>query len=154
MMSKTYTQLLADLGVSRSFSRPYRSNDNAFSEAQFKTMKYHADYPHRFGSLQDARSWARQFMDWYNNVYYHSGLALMRPCMVHYGRAREVCSQRQRVMEQAYTRHPERFLRGKPSLSMPPRQAWINRPNSLCPKPPGPEGQAISQCQTHTEPAH
>ncbi len=154
MMSKTYTQLLADLGVRRSFSRPYCSNDNAFSEAQFKTMKYHAGYPQRFGSLQDARNWAREFIDWYNDVHYHSELALMRPSMVHYGRAREVRSQRQRVMEKAYARNPERFLRGAPKIAMPPRQAWINRPNRLCTTLSGPEGQATSRRQPHLEPVH
>ncbi len=146
------TQLLADLGVRRSFSRPYCSNDNAFSEAQFKTMKYHAGYPQPFGSLQDARNWARQFMDWYNDVHYHSELALMRPCTVHCGRGREVRNQRQRVMEKAYTRNPERFLRGIPKIAMLPREAWINKPNSLCTTPSGPEGQATSRRQTHPEP--
>lgn len=154
MMSKTYTQLLADLGVRRSFSRPYQSNDNAFSEAQFKTMKYSAGYPHRFGSLQDARNWARQFMAWYNDVHYHSELALMRPCQVHYGKAHEVRSLRQRVMERAYAENPKRFLRGKPRIAMPPRQAWINKPKSLCTTPSGPEGQATSSRQTHPEPVH
>ncbi len=131
MISKTYTQLLADLRVERSYIRPYCSNDNAYSESQFKTMKYHSDYPVRFGSLEDARAWARAFFDWYNNQHYHSGLALMRPSTVHYGQARSVQVQRQRVLEAAYAENRERFPRGMPKVPMPPWQAWINKPSTL-----------------------
>ncbi len=93
MISKTLALLLADLGVGKSHSRPYTSNDNPFSEAQFKTMKYRPDYPDRFGSPEDARTWARSFFYWYNNEYRHTGLGLMTPATVHYGLAAELTSQ-------------------------------------------------------------
>ena len=131
MIAKTYAQLLADLRVERSYIRPYCSNDNAYSESQFKTMKYHSDYPVRFGSLEDARAWSRAFFDWYNNQHDHSGLALMRPSTVHYGQARSVQSQRQRVLAAAYAENRERFPRGMPKVPRPPRQAWINKPSKL-----------------------
>ncbi len=105
MISKTVAQLLADLGVEKSHSRPYVPNDNPYSEAQFKTMKYRPDYPDRFGSIEDARQWARGFFGWYNGEHYHSALGLLTPEMVHYGEAERVRTQRQRVLEEAYTRH-------------------------------------------------
>ena len=128
MISKTYRQLMADLGVQVSYSRPYRSNDNAYSEAQFRTMKYHRWYQARFGSLEDARSWVREFIDWYNHDFYHKGIALMHPVTVHYGRVPEVWQQRRKTMVAAYQRHPERFTRGVPRVPLPPKAAWINKP--------------------------
>jgi putative transposase len=128
MTSKTVAQLLADLGVEKSHSRPHVSNDNPYSEAQFKTMKYRPDYPDRFGSIEDARQWARAFFRWYNGAHYHSGLALMTPEMVHYGAAERVRAQRQQVLSGAYGQHPERFVRGLPSVPEVPAAVWINAP--------------------------
>ncbi len=128
MTSKTVAQLLADLGVEKSHSRPYVPNDNPYSEAQFKTMKYRPDYPDRFGSIEDARQWARGFFRWYNSEHYHSGLGLLRPEMVHYGEAERVRTQRQRVLEEAYTRHPERFVGSRPTPPELPSAVWINAP--------------------------
>ena len=129
MTSKTYVQLLAELGVEGSYSRPYRSNDNPYSEAHFRTAKYHRTYEVRFGSLEDARSWARQFFQWYNHEFYHTGIALMHPSTIHYGKTREVWQARQRIMQEAYAREPERFIRGVPKVPMPPRKVWINPPD-------------------------
>ena len=128
MTSKTVAQLLADLGVEKSHSRPHVSNDNPYSEAQFKTMKYRPDYPDRFGSACDARSWARRFFRWYNGEHYHSGLGLLTPQMVHYGEAERVRAQRQQVLSVAYGHHPERFVRGRPTPPEVPSAVWINAP--------------------------
>lgn len=128
MISKSLALLLADLGIGKSHSRPYTSNDNPFSEAQFKTMKYRPDYPDRFGSLQDARTWARLFFHWYNNEHRHSNLGLMTPATVHYGRASELTSQRQVVLQTAYEKYPERFVKGMPIPPTLPTAVWINPP--------------------------
>lgn len=130
MTSKTVAGLLADLGVEKSHSRPYVSNDNPYSEAQFKTMKYRPDYPDRFGSIEDARAWARAFFRWYNEEHYHSGLGLLTPAVVHIGQAESVRLERQRVLSAAYAEHPERFVQGQPSLSEVPDAVWINAPKS------------------------
>lgn len=131
MRSKTLALLLADLGVTKTHSRPHVSNDNPYSESQFKTMKYRPDYPDRFGSLEDARAWARSFFTWYNNYHHHSGLGLLTPSVVHHGRVDEVIEQRQQVLEAAYAAHPERFVHGVPTVPRPPDQVWINKPPSL-----------------------
>jgi putative transposase len=128
MTSKTVAQLLADLGVEKSHSRPHVSNDNPYSEAQFKTMKYRPEYPNRFGSLVDARQWALRFFAWYNEEHYHSALALLTPAVVHYGETRSVQHARQAVLETAYTHHPERFKRGTPKVAPLPEAVWINKP--------------------------
>ncbi len=128
MVAKTLDQLLADLGVTKSHSRPHVSNDNPFSEAHFKTMKYHPTYPERFGSLEDARAWARPFFLWYNDDHHHTGLGLLTPADVHFGRTAAVLDQRQGVLAQAYAEHPERFVRGMPVPLQPPPQVWINQP--------------------------
>ena len=128
MTSKTLALLLSDLGVGKSHSRPYTSDDNPYSEAQFKTMKYRPDYPARFGSLADARSWARPFFDWYNNHHHHSGLGLMTPATVHYGLAAELTQQRSLTLQAAYDQHPERFVKGLPSPPKLPTAVWINPP--------------------------
>jgi len=130
MRAKSLALLLDDLGVSASHSRPHTSDDNPFSEAQFKTLKYHPGYPNRFGSIQDARTWARPFFDWYNNQHYHTGLNLLTPTSVHYGQAQAICQQRQTVMNAAYAAHPERFSRGLPVVAPPPKAVWINPPSS------------------------
>ena len=130
MKSKPLAVLLADLGVTKTHSRPYVSNDNPYSEAQFKTMKYRPDYPDRFGSLQDARAWARSFFHWYNHEHYHTGLALLPPAIVHYGHAQAVLDQRQHVLQTAFAAHPERFVRGSPRPPSLPTAVWINKPSA------------------------
>jgi putative transposase len=128
MTSKTLALLLADLGVGKSHSRPYTADDNPFSEAQFKTMKYRPDYPDRFGSPQDARNWAHAFIHWYNNQHRHTSLGLMTPATVHYGLAAELTGQRQVTLQAAYEKHPERFVKGLPAPPKPPTAVWINPP--------------------------
>jgi putative transposase len=130
MISKTVAQLLADLGVTKTHSRPYVSNDNPYSESQFKTMKYRPDFPERFGCIQDARAWGRTFFHWYNHEHYHSGLALLTPVTVHYGQAQAILEQRQKVLQAAYAAHPERFVRGEPKPPSLPTEVWINKPSS------------------------
>jgi len=117
MKSKPVALLLADLGITKSHSRPYVSDDNPYSESQFETLKYRPDFPKRFGSIQDARAFCREFFSWYNGEHRHSGIGLMTPEMVHYGKADLVTSQRQNVLTSAFDAHPERFVRGMP---MPP----------------------------------
>jgi len=130
MRSKSVAQLLADLGVTKSHSRPYTPNDNPYSEAQFKTMKYRPGFPDRFGSLTDVRAWARPFFHWYNHEHHHTGLGLMTPSTVHHGHAETVYAQRQQVLEAAYAAHPERFARGMPTPPKLPSAVWINRSQS------------------------
>jgi putative transposase len=130
MIAKTVAILLADLGVAKSHSRPHVSNDNPYSEAQFKTLKYRLDYPDRFGSLADARQWARSFFAWYNDQHHHSGLGLLTPAVVHTARAETVRHKRQAVLRQAYQAHPERFTKGPPRAAKLPAAAWINAPKS------------------------
>lgn len=130
MRSKTVALLLADLGVTKTHSRPYVSNDNPYSEAQFKTMKYRPDYPDQFGSIQDARSWARPFFHWYNNDHHHSALGLMTPTVVHHGQAEAVIESRRKVLLAVYATHPERFVHGVPRLPSLPQEVWINKPQS------------------------
>jgi putative transposase len=128
MIAKSMEQLLSDLSVVKSHSRPYTSNDNPFSEAQFKTMKYRPDYPQRFGSIEDARVWARAFVSWYNQEHRHTGIALMAPATVHYGLAGQVNEKRQQVLQLAYEQHPERFVNGAPIPPPLPDEVWINPP--------------------------
>ena len=128
MASKPVALLLADLGVTKSHSRPHVSNDNPFSEAQFKTLKYRPDFPRQFGSLEDARRFCQQFFAWYNGAHRHSGIGFHTPADVHYGRARQQRVFRARVLSAAYTAHPERFVRQPPVPPRLPEAAWINRP--------------------------
>lgn len=128
MRSNTVSELFAMLGVTRSHSRPHCSNDNPYSESQFKTMKYAPEFPQRFASLEDARTFCQQFVEEYNYGMYHSGLAMLTPAMVHLGHASEVISQRQAVLTQAYRLHPERFVRGVPQHQELPKTVWINKP--------------------------
>jgi putative transposase len=130
MISKTMAQLLIDLGVSKSHARPHTPNDNPFSEAQFKTMKYRPDYPARFSSIEEARQWARAFFHWYNNEHHHSSLGLMTPAAIHYGQAATLTSQRQATLKTAYETHPERFVNGLPKPPKVPTEVWINPPQS------------------------
>lgn len=131
MRSKLVAQLLADLGVTKTHSRPHVSNDNPFSEAAFKTLKYRPDFPARFGSLEDARAYSVDFFAWYNAEHYHSGIALQTPEAVHYGRAQAVVDQRAAVLAIAHAAHPERFVRGAPRPGKLPTEVWINKPTSV-----------------------
>jgi len=128
MTSKPVAFLMADLGVTKTHSRPHVSNDNPYSEAQFKTLKYQPDYPIRFGCRQDARTWAASFFDWYNYEHHHSALGLHTPADVHYGRAQAMLEQRQQVLQAAYHKNPERFVKGLPQPPQLPVAVWINPP--------------------------
>jgi len=128
MKSKMLTDLMVDLGVTKSHSRPYVSNDNPYSEAQFKTMKYRADYPDRFASLQEARAFCELFIQWYNTEHYHSGIAMVTPQDLHYGRAPHIIEARARVLDQAYKANPQRFVRRQPVPLPLPTTVWINPP--------------------------
>jgi len=128
MTAKPLALLLADLGVTQSHSRPHTADDNPFSEAQFKTLKYQADYPARFGSPADARTWSQSFFTWYNHEHHHTALALLTPADVHYGRAETVIAARQQVLQQAYAQHPSRFVKGAPIHPSLPEAVWINPP--------------------------
>jgi len=128
MKSKAVAFLLSDLGVTKTHSRPHVSNDNPYSEAQFKTLKYCPQFPEKFGSIQDARSFCQQFFSWYNKEHRHSGIALMTPEQVHYGLADQIIEQRSKVLETAFCSHPERFKGKMPTPKPLPESAWINRP--------------------------
>jgi putative transposase len=128
MTSKPVALLLADLGVTKTHSRPHVSDDNPFSESQFKTLKYRPEFPERFGSIQDARAFCQIFFPWYNTEHHHSGIGLLTPEVLHYGRADEVIAQRQIVLSQAFQRNPERFVRARPRPPARPTAVWINPP--------------------------
>ena len=124
MTSKPVAFLLADLGVTKTHSRPYTSTDNPYSEAQFKTLKYRPGFPQRFGSIVHARTFGRPFFDRYNHEHRHSGIGLMTPAAVHYGRAPALYDERVRVLAAAYAARPERFVRGVPQPPELPTAAW------------------------------
>lgn len=128
MRSKPVAFLLADLGVTKTHSRPYVSDDNPYSESQFRTMKYRAEFPDRFGCIQDARAFGQVFFPWYNDEHRHSGLGLLTPAMVHFGDAPVVLARRQAVLDAAYQAHPERFVRQPPKPLTLPTEVWINKP--------------------------
>jgi putative transposase len=128
MTSKPVAQLLVDLGVDRSHSRPHVSNDNPYSEAAFKTLKYCPAFPDTFGSLQDARAFCTLFFDYYNDRHYHSGIAMLTPATVHYGHVETVQNARAATLDTAWAEHPERFARQPRPLKMP-TSAWINDPS-------------------------
>lgn len=128
MKSRCVAMLLSDLGVTKTHSRPHVSNDNPFSESQFKTMKYRPEFPQRFGCQEDARGFCGAFFDWYNREHHHSGIALLTPEMVHYGQAEEVRLNRNVTLERAYQQHPERFVRKVPESPRLPEAVWINPP--------------------------
>ncbi len=128
MTSKPVALLLADLGVTKSHSRPHVSNDNPFSESQFKTMKYRPDFPDRFGSIEHGRSFCGDFFPWYNTEHHHVGLGLFTPHDVHYGLAAAKQEQRALVLADAFARHPERFPNGQPQPKQVPTAVWINPP--------------------------
>jgi len=131
MTSKTIGQLLADLAIEKSLSRPQVSNDNPYSEAQFKTLKYSPGFPERFsGGFDHALGHCRRLLSWYNHEHHHSGLAGLTPAQVHFGKAAHVLEQRQRVLHAAYEKHPERFVRGLPRVNALPEAVWINAPET------------------------
>jgi putative transposase len=130
MIAHPVAELFARLGVTKSHSRPHVSDDNPYSEAQFKTLKYQPTFPERFGSLEDARAWARSFFHWYNHEHHHTALGLMTPAAVHLGQAAELYEQRRQVLQAAYQAHPERFVQGRPLPPTLPTAVWINPPVS------------------------
>ena len=150
MKSKMVVQLLADLGLTKSFSRPHVSDDNPYSESQFKTLKYHPGFPKRFGCQEDALAFCRSFFHWYNQEHRHSGIGMLTPASVHYGYAEEIHALRRVTLEAAYTAHPERFVNKPPAPPPLPTAAWINPPppekdgleihGIVEPKPPVPPG--------------
>lgn len=144
MKSDTLAQLLASLGASRSFSRPHVSDDNAFSEAQFKTLKYQPDYPGRFAGELHGRAYLQDFFGWHNNDHHHSALALFTPADVFYGRVEEVRATRQATLDAAYAAHPERFPHGPPRVRLPPSEVHINplEAGALCVTSTGDDGAA------------
>lgn len=129
MTSKPVAFLLADLGVTKTHSRPHVSDDNPYSEAHFKTLKYHPSFPDKFGAIEDSRGFCRPFFHWYNNKHYHSGIGLMTPSDIHYGLASEKRIRRAEVLEQAFTRHPQRFKGRMPQPPELPLEVWINKPD-------------------------
>jgi putative transposase len=131
MKSKPLALLLTDLGLTRTHSRPRVKHDNPYYESHFKTLKYGLDFPNRFGSLEDARAWVKSFFEWYNRERYHSSLELLTPASVHYGLATEPLKLRQRVLDDAFSAHPGRFVRKPPSVQPLPGAVWINRPQPL-----------------------
>ena len=130
MTAKVTAQLLADLGITKSHSRPHVSNDNPYSESQFKTLKYRPSFPDSFGSMQDCRGFLGTFFSWYNTEHRHSGIAMMTPQSVHFGFAEEIWEQRRRVLEESFRIHPERFVHGMPKPPPLPTAAWINEPET------------------------
>jgi putative transposase len=128
MRSKLLAELLQDLGVSRTHSRPYTSSDNPYSEAGFKTLKYRPTFPARFDSIDHARAHCREFVDWYQHQHRHSGIGLMTPHAVHHGHGPRLYAARTAVLNQAYARTPERFVHQPPVPPELPVAAWINKP--------------------------
>jgi len=160
MRSLTVAQLLANMDVTQSFSRPRVSNDNPFSESQFKTIKYHPTFPDRFTGLDHGLDFGRQFFPWYNEQHHHSGLAYLTPATVHFGRTEEVLAARDATLLDAYQRHPERF-RVAPKAPRPPPVVYINAPPADATEGPGePErgtsdphqGSPLSQAQPLGDP--
>ena len=128
MSSKPVAFLLADLGVTKTHSRPHVSDDNPYSESQFRTLKYRPEFPDRFGCIQDSRAFSQGFFRWYNQEHRHSGLGLLTPAMVHYNQTALILEQRQAVLDAAYRVHPERFVRQAPKPLSVPTEVWINKP--------------------------
>jgi putative transposase len=131
MTAKPFVFLMADLGVTRSYSRPHTSNDNPYSESHFRTAKYRPDFPDRFGSYEDAHAWCTRFFSWYCHEHRHSGIGYHTPADVHFGRAQALRDQRTVVLDRAYAAHPERFVRKAPEPPKLPTAAWINEPKEV-----------------------
>ena len=146
MTSKPVALLLADLGVTKTHSRPHVSDDNPYSESQFKTLKYRPTFPERFGSIEDARVFCQGFFPWYNREHRHSGIGLMTPEIVHYGKGDLTTTQREFVLAAAFRMHPERFVRGTPRAPRVPDAVWINKP-----KPPSNESETSTMPESEPE---
>ena len=131
--AKPVAFLLADLGITKTHSRPYTSSDNPYSESNFKTLKYRPQFPARFDSIEHARQHCRAFFDWYNQAHRHSGIGLMTPAAVHHGHAQQLHTARADVLAGAYARTPERFVRKPPAPPELPTTAWINKPKEVTP---------------------
>ncbi len=144
MTSKGVAFLLADLGITKTHSRPHVSDDNPYSESQFKTLKYRPDFPDRFGSIEDAREFCKAFFSWYNLQHRHSGIAMLTQDGVHQGREQQVLARRKEVLAAAYAAHPERFVRHAPRPASLPKAVWINKPEAAQPT------QQLSQQSTVT----
>ncbi len=130
MKSNTVAQLLSDLQVRKTHSRPHVSNDNPYSESAFKTLKYRPDFPQRFGSIYDARAHCKRFFKWYNAEHHHIGIAMFTPQQVHFKDWKSVAQKRQNVLKLAVEKHPERFVRGRPKVKNVPDKVWINKPQN------------------------
>jgi putative transposase len=155
MTSKPVALLLSDLGVTKTHSRPYVSNDNPFSEAQFKTMKYRPDFPERFGSIQDSRGFGHVFFPWYNTEHRHTGLGLLTPHEVHYGLAEKRVEARSRVLAAAFAAHPERFVAGLPRPPAVPTEVWINKPKEALARPNrDPEPEVVTNFASRAPQSH
>lgn len=129
--AKPVAFLLADLGITKTHSRPYTSSDNPYSESNFKTLKYRPEFPARFTSIEHARQHCRAFVDWHNHQHRHSGIALMTPAAVHHGHADRLHADRAGVLDAAFAAHPERFVRKPPAPPKLPTAAWINKPKEV-----------------------
>jgi putative transposase len=159
MKSKPVALLLTDLGITKTHSRPHTSDDNPFSESQFKTLKYRPDFPGRFGSIEDARSFCQDFFSWYNKEHRHTGISLLTPEIVHQGMSEQVLEARGKVLNVAYQSHPERFVKGVPTVKALPEAVWINPPKEIShtdedkqsPEngPVEDTNQAAAQCSPH-----
>jgi putative transposase len=152
MTSKPVALLLADLGVVKTHSRPHVSNDNPFSEAQFKTLKYCPQFPTRFGSIADGRAFGQVFFPWYNQEHRHSGLGFLTPAVVHVGQAATVRAHRQRVLAAAYAAHPERFVKGRPQPADLPTAVWINPPPTKTPAQDAPATTFVTSDNLRVDP--
>jgi putative transposase len=137
MTSHVVAQLLADLGITKTHSRPHVSNDNPYSESAFKTLKYRPDFPERFGTIEEARSFCVDFFRWYNHEHRHSGIAMLTPASVHYHQHETMLKARSVVLANAYELHPERFVRGIPKVKSLPTEVWINKPTTIAVKSGG-----------------
>jgi putative transposase len=146
MTSKVLSELFLDLGVRKSHSRPSVSDDNPYSESQFKTMKYGSTYPERFASLEEARRWVAEFVTWYNTEHRHEGIGLLPPLVVHQGQASAVRAARQTTLDGVHAAHPERFVRGRPHPPHVPEAVWINppAPDVCSAAPPAPAAATLS----------
>jgi putative transposase len=131
MKSKTVSQMMADLGVTKTHSRPHVSNDNPYSESQFKTLKYHSTFPKEFPSIYDAKGYLRNWFEWYNNEHRHSGIQMLRPIDVQRGRSEEVLKKRQDVLTNAFEKNPQRFPKGRPEVKPLDEAVYINKPLPL-----------------------
>ena len=131
MIAKDMVDLMSDLCVRQVHSRPHVPNDNPYSESQFRTLKYRPSYPSRFDSLLDARGWCQTFFEWYNHQHYHSGIAMLTPATVHYGRVGPHLAIRQHTLALAFDAHPDRFHYKMPILAGPPKEVWLNRPGQI-----------------------